>query len=80
MKLTKSKLKEIIREELLNERGYGFKFTDHASYLSDAITKDLQWASKAIPHRIRDIKKANKLATELYKVFTSLSIDANKVG
>jgi|AP95_1055475.scaffolds.fasta_scaffold18996_3 hypothetical protein len=74
------RLDKLNEQHKLNERSYGFKFSEHLDYIDDKIVQDLHWASKAIPHRSRDIKKANKLGRELYKVLKSLVRDAHDVS
>ena len=78
MKLTKNKLKEIIREEL--EKGridetYYRKFSNYLETL-DQLGQDLKiWALKAIPHRKKDINDSLKLYKLLYKKVQSLIKD-----
>ena len=54
MKLTKTKLKEIIREELLNEDDYASKYVD----LIDDITKEVNRTSSNI---VRMLLKQDKI-------------------
>ncbi len=76
MKLTKAKLKEMIKEELnegkLLEESYGMKFAGYLNKL-DELAQDLNyWALKAIPHRKKDINDSLKLYKQLYKKVESL--------
>ena len=43
MKITKSRLKEIIREELLNEDSLGDKFQKTIQRYQDKVKKEREW-------------------------------------
>ena len=71
MKLTKSKLKEMIKEELLNEVGK-FKVSsdpykawqEHGDH-NNKLFNDAHWAMKALPHKKKEIKEIQKLSGKL---------------
>ena len=73
MKLTKSKLKEIIKEEMLNEVGTNVSknpfraWSEHGDNVR-RINSDAHWAMKAIPHKKKEIKAIEKYTQELYKL------------
>ena len=89
MKLTKSKLKEIIREELmsegkLNEAGkyrvssQPFRAWKEHDEMNDKLYGDLHWAMKAFPTKKTEIKKLMKLSNEsgnLIKIIIGQAID-----
>ena len=78
MKITRNRLKEIIKEELEKGRideSYYSKFSNYLETL-DQLGQDLKiWALKAIPHRKKDINDALKLYKQLYKKVDSLMKD-----
>ena len=67
MKLTKSKLKEMIKEELLNERSYFQKWQNHLHNL-EKLYMSTHHAKKAIPHKKKELMKIEKLYKELHKL------------
>ena len=67
MKLTKSRLKEIIKEELLNERSYFQKWQNHLHNL-EKLYLSVHQAKKAIPHKKKELMKIEKLYKELHKL------------
>jgi len=67
MKLTKTKLKEIIREELneANVSSQPYKaWQDHGDN-NNKLFNDAHWAMKAIPHKKKEIKEIQKLSSKL---------------
>ena len=73
MKLTKSKLKEIIKEEMLNEVGTNvsknpFRAWSEHGIMIMKLRRDALWAMKAIPHKKKEIKAIEKYTQELYKL------------
>ena len=75
MKLTKSQLKEMIREELmsegkLNEAGkyrvssQPFRAWKEHDEMNDKLYGDLHWAMKAFPTKKKEIQKLMKLSNE----------------
>ena len=67
MKLTKARLKEIIKEELLNERSYFQKWQNHLHNL-EKLYLSVHQAKKAIPHKKKELMKIEKLYKELHKL------------
>ena len=67
MKLTKLKLKEMIKEELLNERSYFQKWQNHLTNL-EKLYMSVHHAKKAIPHKKKELMKIEKLYKELHKL------------
>ena len=59
MKLTKSQLKEIIKEEMLNESRPFRDWSDHVRNL-EKLYASLHWAKKAIPHKKKEINQMEK--------------------
>ena len=57
MKLTKSRLKEIIKEELLREEAEIEDVQDHESRIFDAIIKQLMKLEVRLSQAIRDTQK-----------------------
>ena len=73
MKLTKTKLKEIIKEELLKEVGTNvsknpFRAWSEHGIMIMKLRRDALWAMKAIPHKKKEIKAIEKYTQELYKL------------
>ena len=65
MKLTKQRLKEIIKEELLNERQSMFQtWQEHLRNL-DKLYISVHHAKKAIPHKKKTLQKIEKHYKEL---------------
>ena len=73
MKLTKQRLKEIIKEELLNEVGTNvsknpFRAWSEHGIMIMKLRRDTLLAMKAIPHKKKEIKAIEKHTQELYKL------------
>ena len=64
MKLTKKRLKEIIKEELLKESKPFSEWQDHRQNLIK-LFKDAHWAVKAIPHKKKEAREIQKLTQKL---------------
>jgi len=64
MKLTKKRLKEIIKEELLKESKPFREWQDHRQNLIK-LFKDAHWAVKAIPHKKKEAREIQKLSMKL---------------
>ena len=68
MKLTKSQLKEMIKEELNEVRNTRFQqWSDHVRNLDKLLISTLH-AKKAIPHKKKELMKIEKLYKELHKL------------
>ena len=67
MKLTKTRLKEIIKEEMLNERSYFQKWQNHLHNL-EKLYLSVHTAKKAIPHKKKELIKIEKHYKELHKL------------
>ena len=67
MKLTKQRLKEIIKEELLKESRPFREWQDHSQNLIK-LFKDAHWAVKAIPHKKKEAREIQKLSQKLMKL------------
>jgi hypothetical protein len=67
MKLTKSKLKEIIREELneVNVSSNPFKAWQEHSDNVNKLFRDAHWAVKAIPIKKKEAREIQKLTQKL---------------
>ena len=78
MKLTKQRLKEIIKEELLNERNSMFQtWQEHVRNL-DKLYLSTHHAKKAIPHKKKELQKIEKYYKELKKlveIITGQAVD-----
>ena len=73
VKLTKQRLKEIIKEEMLNEVGTNvsknpFRAWSEHGIMIMKLRRDALWAMKAIPHKKKEIKAIEKYTQELYKL------------
>ena len=64
MKLTKQGLKEIIKEEMLNEGRPFRQWSDHVKNL-EKLYMSVHWAKKAIPHKKKEIKEMEKYLINL---------------
>ena len=64
MKLTKKRLKEIIKEELLKEGRPFREWQDHSKNL-DKLFRGAHWAVKAIPHKKKEAREIQKLTQKL---------------
>ena len=67
MKLTKKKLKEIIKEELIKENRQFRVWQDHVKNL-EKLYMSVHWAKKAIPHKKKELMKIEKHYKELHKL------------
>ena len=67
MKLTKARLKEIIKEELIKENRQFRVWQDHVKNL-EKLYLSVHWAKKAIPHKKKELMKIEKLYKELHKL------------
>ena len=67
MKLTKKRLKEIIKEELLNENKPFRVWQDHVKNL-EKLYLSVHWAKKAIPHKKKEIKEMEKYLINLKQI------------
>ena len=68
MKLTKTKLKEIIKEELLNEiPGSVTRFRQWQEHIRqlDKLFIGAHWVVKAIPHKKKEAREIQKLTQKL---------------
>ena len=68
MKLTKQRLKEIIKEELLNEiPGSVARFRQWQEHIRqlDKLFIGAHWAVKAIPHKKKEAREIQKLSMKL---------------
>ena len=68
MKLTKSKLKEIIREELNEAYSVSskpYKAWQEHSDNNNKLFNDAHWAMKALPHKKKEIKEIQQLSSKL---------------
>ena len=78
MKLTKSKLKEIIKEELLNEANLWKNFNEVSNALSDLRMKGwLKKAEKQNPELKSKLKEAEKLASKLIGLIDNIADNLN---
>ena len=64
MKLTKQRLKEIIKEDLLNEGRPFREWQDHRQNLNK-LFRGAHWAVKAIPHKKKEAREIQKLSQKL---------------
>ena len=67
MKLTKQRLKEIIKEELIKENRQFRVWQDHVKNL-EKLYLSVHWAKKAIPHKKKELMKIEKHYKELHKL------------
>ena len=77
MKLTRQRLKEIIKEELLNEGRPFREWQDHRQNLNK-LFRGAHWAVKAIPHKKKEAREIQKLSmklADLTEIITAEVID-----
>ena len=80
MKLTKTKLKDMIREELNEGKDYSaMGLISKNRDLSDVINI-LHWAKKVVPGSKNDVAEATKLSQKLKKLLEKIAKDLSNVG
>ena len=67
MKLTKQRLKEIIKEELIKENRQFRVWQDHVKNL-EKLYISVHWAKKAIPHKKKELKEMEKYLINMKQI------------